>query len=83
MITYKNLYDNENMLKIAERGCVKVFEHQKDLSVNSNSAIAAYYASKMNVRRRQVLIELTGNSFTVQAGSMQWTSGSVSMTSGV
>lgn len=83
MVTFKNLYDNGNMLKIAERGCVKVFEHQKDLSVNATSAIAAYYAAKMNVRKRQVLIELNGNSFTLQAGAMQWTSGSVSMTSGI
>ncbi|WP_077610302.1 AIM24 family protein [Clostridium sp. Marseille-P2415] len=83
MVTFKNLYDNGNMLKIAERGCVKVFEHQKDLSVNASSAIAAYYAAKMNVRKRQVLIELNGNSFTLQAGAMQWTSGSVSMTSGI
>ncbi|MBE5974026.1 AIM24 family protein [Lacrimispora xylanisolvens] len=83
MITYKNLYDNGNMLKINERGCVKVFEHQKDLSVEAGSAIASYYASKMNIRKRQVLIELNGNSFTVQAGAMQWTSGSVSMTSGI
>lgn len=83
MVTCKNLYDNGNMLKIAERGCVKVFEHQKDLSVNASSAIAAYYAAKMNVRKRQVLIELNGNSYTLQAGAMQWISGAVSMTSGI
>lgn len=83
MVTYKNLYDNHNMKQIGERGCVKVFEHEMDLSVNPGSAMAAYYASKMNVRRRQVLIELNGNSFTVQAGAMQWTGGAVSMRSGI
>ncbi|WP_124066680.1 AIM24 family protein [Clostridium sp. E02] len=83
MITYSNLYDNNNMQKIAEKGCIKVFEHQKDLSVNASSAIGAYYASEMNVRKRQVLIELDGNAFTIQAGAMQWISGHVSMTSGI
>lgn len=83
MISYRNLYDNENMKQILSKGCVKVFEHEKDLSVSPGSAIQAYYASKMNVRKRQVLIELNGNSFTVQAGAMQWTSGAVSMTSGI
>lgn len=83
MITYENLYDNGNMKQIAARGCVKVFEHQKDLSVEPGSAISAYYASEMNVRKRQVLIELNGNAFTVQAGAMQWTAGPVSMTSGI
>ncbi len=83
MVTFENLYNNTNMKQIAELGSVKVFEHQKDLSVNAANAIGAYYASEMNVRRRQVLLELKGNAFTVQAGAMQWTAGSVSMTSGI
>ena len=83
MVIFDNLYNNKNMVQIAELGPVKVFEHQKDLSVNVGNAIAAYYASEMNVRRRQVLLELKGNAFTVQAGAMQWTAGAVSMTSGV
>ena len=33
----------------------------------------------MNVRKRQVLIELKGNAYTISAGAMQWTSGSVTM----
>ena len=83
MVNYRNLYDNGNMKKIEEMGCVKVFEHQQDLSVNPASAIQAYYASKMNVRKRQVLIELNGNAFTVQAGAMQWMGGAVQMSSGI
>lgn len=83
MVTCNNLYNNGNMKQIGEMGCVKVFEHQRDLSVSPSSAMAAYYAAEMNVRKRQVLIELNGNAFTVQAGAMQWTSGAVSMTSGI
>lgn len=83
MITCNNLYNNGNMKQIAALGCVKVFEHQRDLSVDPSSAMAAYYAAEMNVRKRQVLIELDGNSFTVQAGAMQWMAGAVRMTSGI
>lgn len=83
MVTCNNLYNNGNMKQIASLGCVKVFEHQRDLSVNPSSAMAAYYAAEMNVRKRQVLIELSGNSFTVQGGAMQWMAGSVNMTSGI
>lgn len=79
----KNLYDNANMKLISEKGGVKVFEHQKDLSVRPESAVAAYYASEMNVRRRQVLLELKGDAYTVQAGAMQWMAGAVAMTSGI
>ena len=60
-----------------------MFEHQKDLSITAESAVSAYYAAQMNIRKRQVLVELNGNAFTVQAGAMQWTSGQVAMTSGI
>ena len=55
MITYNNLYNNDNMKQIDSLGCVKVFEHQRDLSVDFSKAMTSYYASKMNIRKRQVL----------------------------
>jgi len=79
MITYKNLYENKNIEIVEAKGDIKVLEYKKDLSVNTGNAIAAYYASQMNVRKRQVLIELKGNAYTISAGAMQWTSGSVTM----
>ena len=83
MFRCTNLFDNPNMKQIAAAGNVKVFEHEKDLSVTTQNAISAYFASEMNVRKRQVLIELNGTPWVVQAGAMQWTGGSVQMTSGI
>ena len=83
MYKVSNLYDNTNMKMIAEKGASQVFEHEKDLSVSPSSAITAYFSSEMNVRRRQVLINLNGNSATVQAGAMQWMLGDVQMETGV
>ena len=83
MISYQNLYNNSNMIQIAERGNIKVFEHQRDLSVTPGSAMNAYFAAEMNIRKRQVLIELKNSGFTVQAGAMQWTAGNVKMGSGI
>lgn len=84
MIKYNNLYNNGNMKQIGELGPVKVFEHQKDLSIHSPSeAMNAYFAAEMNMRKRQVLIELNGNAFTISAGAMQWTAGSVNMAADV
>lgn len=83
MYKLNNLYDNQNMKMIAEKGAFQVFEHEKDLSVSPSNAITAYFSSEMNVRRRQVLINLDGNSATVQAGAMQWMLGDVQMDSGV
>lgn len=83
MFKCNNLYNNPNILEIASAGNVKVFEHQKDLSVFPSNAMTAYYCAEMNVRKRQVLIELNGTPWTIQAGAMQWTGGNVKMSSGI
>jgi uncharacterized protein (AIM24 family) len=83
MVTCKNLYENKNIEVVAAKGDIKVLEYKKDLSVNSTNAMASYFASEMNVRKRQVLIELKGSAYTISAGAMQWTSGAVSMVADV
>ena len=83
MITCKNLYDNKNVEIIESKGGVKVLEYKKDLSVDTASAINAYFASEMNVRKRQVLIELNSDAYTISAGAMQWTAGNVKMAADV
>jgi len=83
VIIYKNLYENKNIEIVDAKGDVKVLEYKRDLSVNTANAMASYYASEMNVRKRQVLIELKGNAYTISAGAMQWTAGTVSMTADV
>ena len=83
MFQLNNFYDNNNMKCISQLGQYKVFEHEKDLSVSPYSAETAYFASTMNVRKRQVLVELNNTGCTVQAGAMQWMLGNVNMSSGV
>ncbi|AGX44746.1 AIM24 family protein [Clostridium saccharobutylicum] len=83
MVTCKNLFENKNIEIIESKGDVKVIEYKKDLSVTTANAMAAYFASEMNVRKRQVLIELKGNAYTISAGAMQWTAGSVKMSADV
>ncbi len=83
MIKCNNLFDNPNMKQIAAAGNVKVFEYQRDLSVTPETAITAYYAAEMNFRKRQVLIEMNGSPWTLQAGAMQWMTGNVTMGSGI
>ncbi|OPJ59694.1 AIM24 family protein [Clostridium oryzae] len=83
MVTCKNLYENKNVEIVEAKGDVKILEYKKDLSVDASNAVASYFASQMNVRKRQVLIELKGNSYTISAGAMQWTSGNVSMAADV
>ena len=83
MFQLNNFLNNQNMKVIDQKGPFRVFEHEKDLSVNPANAVAAYFASEMNVRKRQVFVELNGNGCITQAGAMQWMLGNVNMGSGV
>lgn len=75
---------NDNRKVIDQKGMFKVIEHQKDLSVSFGGAERAYFASKMNVRLRQVEATLDGtNMCKTQAGAMQMMVGNVEMNTGV
>lgn len=68
-----NLTDTHNRRIIEKKGNITVFEYDHDMSVNPADAMTSYFASKMNVRRRQVMFELDGSKdIIVQSGAMQW-----------
>ena len=82
-VTINNFFDNKNIIKKEAGGCFTVFEHQNDLSVTPLTSSVSYFMQQMNVRKRQVLCKLEGNSIKLQAGAMQWMSGNVQMQSDV
>lgn len=83
MYRIANLTNNENIKVLDQMGPFTVIEHQRDLSVRPDSAVAAYYCSEMNIRKRQVLCDLSKAQVTVQAGAMQWMVGDVNATTGI
>lgn len=83
MYKIKNLLNNENVKLIDKKEGMRVIEYQKDLSVTPYSAVNSYFSSKMNVRKRQVLIELNNDEYTISAGAMQWVLGNVEIVSDV
>ena len=82
-MVYSNLLNSENMTVKSQLGGMQVVEYAKDMSVVSVTAQTEYFCSKMNVNKRQLLLNLNGNGYTVQAGAMQWMSGNVNCSSGV
>ncbi|KFI97352.1 AIM24 family protein [Bifidobacterium stellenboschense] len=79
-----NFTDNDDVAIVARQGPFQVIEWKRDLSVDYGGAAGAYFASEMNVRRRQVVCTLDGKTgITVQAGAMQWTAGHIQATTGV
>lgn len=83
MFKIKNFENNDDVRIVEEQGPFKVVEYKRDLSVNHSSAQEAYYASQMNVRRRQLVCDVDQSNITVQAGAMQWMVGDMKATTGV
>lgn len=83
MFTIKNFEGNDDVKIVEELGAFKVVEYQRDLSVDHLSAQTAYYASEMNVRRRQLVCDVNISDITIQAGAMQWMVGDVKATTGL
>ena len=77
MITIKNLFDNDDVKIIEKKGNISVLEYQRDVSVNKLTAMSEYYAAKMNVRRRQVVIQLNGDEYLTSSGALQWMAGNI------
>lgn len=76
--------ENENRKFIKTLDNFHVLEYVQDASVSPMNAMNEYFMSKMNVRRRQVVIDINkDHSAVIQAGSMQWMGGNVQATSGV
>lgn len=83
MFKIKNFTDNDDIRIVDQLGPFKVIEYLRDLSVSPADAALAYYCNEMNVRKRQVLCDLSKANITVQAGAMQWTVGNVNATTGI
>lgn len=78
-----NIVSSKNLKEIATMGNFHVLEHEKDLSVSAYSAVDYYFASKMHVRKRQLMLDFDNSSYIVQAGAMQWMSGNVTTNTNV
>lgn len=83
MYTIKNFTNNDDIKTLQTLGAFTVIEYQRDLSVSPQEAALAYYCNAMNVRKRQVICDVSKSNVTVQAGAMQWTVGNVNATTGV
>lgn len=83
MYRINNLTNNDDVRELASLGAFRVIEYQRDLSVMPGSAQLAYYCSLMNIRKRQVVCDLSRSNVTVQAGAMQWSVGDVQATTGI
>ncbi len=71
MITSNLLDRTDSRQVIDKKGSFYVLEYMKDLSVAPEMAQEAYFSSEMNVRKRQLVIELADGGVFMQSGIMQ------------
>lgn len=83
MVNISNLTDNDDIKTLASLGPFTVIEYQRDLSVMPGNAQTAFFCNQMNVRKRQVICDLSKANVTIQAGAMQWMAGDVNATTGI
>lgn len=83
MFRVSNFTNNDDVKVLSELGPFTVIEYQRDLSVMPTDAASAYFNAAMNVRKRQVLCDLSKANVTIQAGAMQWMAGNVNATTGI
>ena len=83
MYKINNFTNNDDIRTLDSKGAFTVVEYLRDLSVLPMNAQVAYYCSKMNVRKRQVICDLSKANITLQAGAMQWMVGNVNATTGL
>lgn len=83
MYQISNFINNDDIKILGSLGPFTVVEYQRDLSVHPENAAMAYFCSEMNVRKRQVICDLSRTNVTVQAGAMQWMVGNVNATTGI
>lgn len=76
--------ENDNITVLDEKGPFQVIEYEKDLSVDPSEATLKYFSSKMNIRPRQLVVDLKKTyGIYLQAGAMQWMNGSNKLSSGI
>lgn len=76
--------ENDNIKVVDKKGPFTVIEFEKDLSVTPSTAMILYFSSKMNVRPRQLVVDLSKTSGVyLQSGAMQWMSGPNKLSTGI
>ena len=83
MFHISNFTNNDDINVLDSMGPFTVIEYARDLSVAPTNAMAAYFCNAMNVRKRQIMCDLSQANVTVQSGAMQWMVGNVNATTGI
>ena len=83
MYRITNFTSNDDIRTLGAIGPFTIVQYERDFSVTPDQAQFAWYCSEMNIRRRQVICDLSKGSVVIQPGAMQWMTGDVHGSSGL
>ena len=84
MFKINNLANQTGHIVTEQKGIFSIIEHTVDFSVAPSNAMEEYFMSQMNVKRKQVVASLDGQTgLVLQAGAMQYIVGDVQATTGL
>lgn len=79
-----NVKENKNVFIQDQMGGFSILEYKEDLSsTNAMEAQANYFMNQSNMRKKQLMIELSNNEIMMSAGAMQYMIGNIEMNSGI
>lgn len=79
-----NLKTDTSVRKIVDRkGCFSLMEYSRDISVCPDEAMQSYFASKMNIHKKQVIATLNNSGVIIQSGAMQFMMGDITASTNV
>ena len=83
MVQINNFTNNDDVRIVDAKGAFQIVEYRRDLSVTPATAMTAFFCNEMNVRKRQLVCDVSKSGITCQAGAMQWMAGDVSSETGL
>ena len=83
MFKIKNFEENDDIKVLGKSGAFTIVQYERDLSVTPETAMNAYFSAQMNIKKRQLICDLSKGNVTIQAGAMQWMVGNVKATTGL
>ncbi len=83
MYKITNFTTNDDIRTLGAIGPFTIVQYEREFSVAPQQAQFAWYCNAMNIRRRQVVCDLSKGAVVVQPGAMQWMAGDVHGTSGL
>ncbi len=79
-----NLLETSDVKKvITQKGAFTVIEYERDLSVDPEMAQASFFASQMEIRKRQLIAEIEDIGIVAQKGRMQLMLGDIEATTDI